>query len=283
MRYLTLSIAVTLLAVLPALAAEVLILQSRQSPAMDEVTRTVTNECAGNNRTLVMSDYTEFDLARLVREERPAVLVAIGDQALAASKRLHRVPVVYAMALNSSDDGLRENFAGVSMMASPKNYLKLFASLKLHKIGILHDRIFASSYLRRAVAASNGSGVELVPLPVSSPMEVHQRLGELHKRNIDALWVLPNAAAITPEMADSFFDFARRNSLPVIGFSPSFLRRGALAVIELTPRDIGSQVCQLISHSRTGARSGITDMSTGKISFNSAVADKIGIRIPPLP
>jgi ABC-type uncharacterized transport system substrate-binding protein len=109
---------------------------------------------------------------------------------------------------------------------------------------------------------------------------LHLRLGELRKRNIDGIWVLPSASAITPEMVDSYFDFARENGLPIIGFSASFLRRGALAVIEMTPRDVGSQVCQMISKTRTGTSSGITDLSTGKISFNSAVAEKIGIRVP---
>lgn len=284
MRRFCLFIAATLFTAFPACAADVLILQSKQSKAMDQVTRYVQNECAfENNRSLVMSDYTEFDLARLVREERPAVLVAIGDQALAAAKRLRRVPVVYAMALNSTEEGGRDNIAGVTMMVAPKYYLKLFASLKLHRIGILHDRGFAAPYLRRAAAAADGSGIELIPLQVRSPEEERQSLSELHKRNIDALWLMPHAAAITPETVDSYFEFARKNRLPIVGFSAAFLSRGALAAVEVTPRDIGSQVCQKIRQSRSGTPGGISDISVGRVTFNNAMADKLGIKPLPSP
>src|SRR5512138_3248948 len=102
-----------MLAALPAFAAEILILQGNSSRNMEQVTRLVQNNCGANNRTLVLADYAELDLARLVREERPAVVVATGDQAVTATKKLRKVPTVYGMALNTDEDTLAGNVSGV--------------------------------------------------------------------------------------------------------------------------------------------------------------------------
>lgn len=281
MRYLLLSITALILAALPAFAAEVLILQGSSSRTMEQMTRLVQNDCSTSNRTLVLSDYAELDLARLVREERPSVLVAIGDQAVAATKKIRKVPVVYGMTLNTNEDTLAGNVSGVSMIVAPKSYLQLFAALKLRRVGIIHDRNHTGAYLRRATAVASAMGIELVPLQVHSPKEVQQRLIEMQQKGVDALWLLPDSSAVTPETVDSYFDFAQRQNLPVIGFSAAYLTKGALAAVELTRADIGKQLCDKIRASRTGS-SGTTDSATGTLRFNRAVADKLGITIPPV-
>lgn len=283
MRYLLLFIAATLLFALPASAADVLILQSNLSRSMEQMARLVQNECAGNHRTLVLSDYAEFDLGRLVREERPTVLVAIGDQALKAAKKVRRLPVIYSMTLKTNEDSLGDNITGVSMMVDPKNYMKLFSSLKLRKIGVIHDKNQTGPYLRRAEEAANSMGIELVTLPVSSPKQVQQRLTDLHKRQVNALWLIPDSTAITPETVDSYFNFAQQNALPVIGFSAAYLSKGALASVEVTRQEISRQLCNKIKMSRSGRNTGTTDAPAGKLLFNNIVAERLGIKIPSRP
>jgi len=280
LRYLILAITTLLVAALPAVAADVLILQGNTTRNMEQVTRLVQNDCGASNRTLVLSDYAELDLARMVREERPSVVVAIGDQAVTAAKKLRRVPVVYGMALNTDEDTLAGNISGVSMMVSPRSYLQLFAALKLHRIGIVHDRNHTGAYMRRAITIANGMGIELVPLQVKSAREVQQRLVEMENKKVDALWLLPDSTAIAPETVDSYFSFALQHHIPVIGFSAAYLSKGALAAVELTRQEIGKNLCDKIKTSRSGSGSGTIDATAGKLFFNRAVAEKLGIRIP---
>ena len=280
MSYLLLFIPILMLCALPASAADVLILQSNSSRGMEQMTRLVQNDCAANHRTLVLSEYAEFDLARLVREERPAVVVAIGDQALAAAKKLRRVPVIYTMALHSNEDALAENVSGVSMMVSPKSYLKLFSSLKLRRVGVIYNKSRTGSYLRRALDAAEGMGIELVALPVNSSRDVQQRLLDLQKRKVSALWLIADSIAVTPETVDSYFEFAQKNDLPLIGFSQAYLAKGALAAVELTRQDIGRQLCSKVKQTRSGGTTGTTDIPGGKLLVNNAVAERLGLRVP---
>ncbi len=280
LRYLILAITTLLVAALPAFAAEVIILQGSSSRNMEQMTRLVQNNCGASNRTLVLSDYAELDVERMVREEQPAVVVAIGDQALAAAKKVRRVPLVYGMALNTDENTLTGNISGVSMIVSPRSYLQLFAALKLRRIGVIHDKNRTGAYMRRAVSVAAAMGIELVPLQVRSPKEVPQRLTELNKRKVDALWLLPDSTAVTPETVDAYFTFAHRNSLPVIGYSAAYLTKGALAAVELIRQDVGRQLCDKVRTSKSGVTSGTSDAATGKVFFNDAVAEKLGIKVP---
>jgi len=209
------------------------------------------------------------------------VVVAIGDQAVVAARKVSKVPVVYGMALNTDEDTLPGNFSGVSMIASPRNYLQLFAAMKLRRVGVIYDRKNTGAYMRRAMAMAAGMGIELVALKVRSSKEVQQRMIELKKQDVDALWLLPDSTTIVPETVGSYFVFAQQNELPVIGFSAAYLTKGALAAVELSRHETGRQLCDKIRTSSNGS-SGTTDSAAGRLFFNSAVADKLDIRIPPL-
>jgi len=280
LRYLILSITALLLAALPAAAADVLIVQSNHSSALDQMTRIVQNDCSSNHRTLVLSDYADADIARLVREERPSVVVAIGDRALAEARKIRRVPVVYGMTLNTSEEILADNVSGVGMAVSPDSYMKLFSALKLRRIGVIHDRMKTGAYMNRARAAAQRIGIELVILQVRSAKEIPQKLSGLNRKTVDAIWLIPDTTAITPETVDSYFTVAQENDLPVIGFSPAYLSKGALASVELTRQELGKQLCDKIKKSRSDKGSGTTDPARGKLLFNDSVARRLGIGIP---
>ncbi len=268
-------------ATIDAFAADILILQSSRTQVMEQMIRLVQNGCAPESRTLVLSDYAEADVARIVREERPSVVVAIGDRALAEAKKTRNLPVVYGMVLNEWEGNLARNVSGVSSMVAPKSYLKLFAKLNLRRVGIVYDRRKSGAYLDRAREAADSMGVELVPLQVRSPRQVMQKLAELRERKVDAIWLLPDSTAVSPETVDSYFVFAQGNSLPVIGFSTAFLSKGALAAVELSRSELSDLICSKIKAGRSGEHSGTTDITSGRLFFNRAVAEKLRISIPP--
>lgn len=280
MRSLLLTLSICLLLALPACAADILIVQSIRSQPMEQLTRLVQNGCASNHRTLVMSDYAEFDLGRMVREERPTVLVAIGNKALKAAKKIRKLPVVYAMATNVDESSLANNVSGVSTLISPQVYLNLFSALELHKVGIIDDGNLTRSYLRRAAETAGQMGIELITMMVGSPGELSQRLDDLHKQSIDALWLIPNSVGIAPETVNSYFNFAGQNGLPVIGFSSRFLPKGALAALEPTYQTIGRQICNKVIMGRQGNKQAISDIPSATLNINKPVAEKLGITVP---
>jgi ABC-type uncharacterized transport system substrate-binding protein len=281
LRTLLLSIPALLLA-LPAYAADLLIVQSQHRPAYDQAVRLIQHGCAKNSETLVMSDYAEFDLARIVREEQPRLVVAVGDQALKEARKLRRQPVVFIMALDVNEKTLGDNVTGVTLNVSPDNYLKLFKKLQLQRIGVLYDPRRSGAYLARARQAAPSYGIEVVAIEVRSPREVPSALERLKQAGVGGIWMLPDSTAVSPENVDAYFLFAQKQNLPVISFARGYLAKGALAVLEVSRQAIGEQSCSLVNKVRKGSQAAelpVTDVSETTLFTNDNVASKLEIKL----
>jgi putative ABC transport system substrate-binding protein len=278
MRVLLFAIALAIASGLPALAADLLILQSSRTPQLNRVARLVQNSCGTDHRTLALDDYTEVDLSRIVREERPGAVLALGDRAFTLSRLLQRPPSLFSMVLNGNEEQMPSSMGGVSMMVSPKRYMKLFSGLSLKRVGLLYDKQKSGGYVRRARQQAEKTGIELIALPIQSPREIPQMLAELKRRKPDVLWLIPDTTVVTAETVDGFFVFSQDNRLPVVAFSSGYLRKGALAVLDITPHDVARQICtSLVRLREDGSGSGVTDIDAGNPIFNESVAARLGI------
>jgi putative ABC transport system substrate-binding protein len=267
---------------LPVDAAELLIIQSQHRPAYDQAVRLIQNSCARDSETMVLSDYTDLDLARIVREERPAILITIGDNALKAARKLRSMPIVFTLALNVDENSLGDNISGVTMNATPENYLKLFKKLQLRRIGILYDPHHSGAYLERSRKAAAGFGIEMVSIKVRSAREVPTALDKLKQSNVDSIWMLPDSTAVSPESVDAYFLFAQQQNLPIISFARGYLAKGALAVLEVSRQMISEQSCSQIKKLRKGTLAkepAIVDVGEATLFTNKSVADKLEINL----
>ncbi len=282
MRTLLLAITAIMLSALPASAMELLIVQSQRRPVYDQAVRLIQNSCAASSETQVMSEYAEFDLGRIVREEQPRIVIAIGQQAFMEARKLRRTPVVYSLALNVDEDSLADNINGVSMHVSPDKYLKLFKNLHLHRVGILYNPKISGGWLKRARQAAADAGVELVPLVVNSPREVPAALTRLEKLSVDALWMIPDSAAVAPESLDAYFHFAQQESLPVVSFARGYLLKGAVAVLEGSRTAMAEQGCSMIRKILGGtpaAALATVDIYEADLFTNVNVANRLGLKL----
>lgn len=261
---------------------ELLIVQSQRRPVYDQAVRLIQNSCAASSETQVMSEYAEFDLGRIVREEQPRIVIAIGQQAFMEARKLRRTPVVYSLALNVDEDSLADNINGVSMHVSPDKYLKLFKNLHLHRVGILYNPKISGGWLKRARQAAADAGVELVPLVVNSPREVPAALTRLEKLSVDALWMIPDSAAVAPESLDAYFHFAQQESLPVVSFARGYLLKGAVAVLEGSRTAMAEQGCSMIRKILGGtpaAALATVDIYEADLFTNVNVANRLGLKL----
>lgn len=281
MRYLLLLILATLLA-LPASAAELLIIQSHSNPLFDQTVRQLQNSCAKRNQTYVMSNYAEFDLDRIVREEQPRVVIAIGDKPLKESMKLRNTSVLYAMTLAANEKQLRNSITGVTMHTSPEQYLKLFKKLGLRRPGVIYNKTKSGAYIERAKTISAEYGVELVSLAIDSPDQAENALSTLRKNGIDSIWMIADTTAVTAESLNSYFIHAQRANLPLISFSRAYLEKGALAVLEASRSKMSDQLCKKLSQMLGGTDPSdipVSDISEARLETNEVVANKLGISL----
>ena len=254
-RLLLLIIALATLLPTLAQAYDVLILQSRREAAYDEVLKGFRFEQKSSLRLLVLADYAEVDLARIVREDRPRVILAIGDAALSAARKIHNTPVVAVMALGIHSKTSQTNLTGIGMYVAPERYMGMFKSIKAGRIGVVYNPAKSGWYLKLARLAAEDAGVELVTRVVTAPREAIGQLESLAGK-VDALWMLPDSTAVTRESTEAYFRFGQNQNVPVISFAASYLGLGAAAVLEIDRVAIGSQADAMVAAILGGDRVG---------------------------
>lgn len=230
-----------LMAPLEAAAYDVLVLQSLHEKGYDEAVRGVRRECRASMRTIVLSDYAEADLTRIVREEHPRMVIAVGDRALEVADSLRGIPVLYMMALNPKS---RSNLTGVSMLIDPARYLGVFSSLGAKKVGVVYDPKRSGAYLRRAQAVARRSGIDLVEREVRSPKETPGMLESLRGK-VDALWMIPDLTAVSPASTEAYFLFSQSEAVPVVTFAEVYLSMGGAVALGIDRFDIGRQLGEM--------------------------------------
>jgi putative tryptophan/tyrosine transport system substrate-binding protein len=229
-----------LLAPLPALAYDILVLQSLREKGYDEAAKGARHECAGTMRTVVLSDYAETDITRIIREEHPRLIIAVGDRALEAAEKQRYAPVLYMMALHAKPRQ-RGSVTGVGMLFEPARYLSVFESFGSKRVGIVCDPAKSGAYLKRAQVAARRSGIDLVVREVHSPKDTPAMLDSLRGR-VDALWMLPDGTAVSPETTEAYFLFSQGERVPLVSFSEVYLSMGAAVTLGIDRFDIGKQL-----------------------------------------
>jgi ABC-type uncharacterized transport system substrate-binding protein len=282
MRALFLCIALSILSVCPAWAADVLIVQSGRSVAYDEALRGFRESCKRSSLTVVLTDYAEVDVVRLVKEEQPRLVLAVGDRALQASRKVRQVPVVGLMALSLNLARESGAVGGVGLLPSPERYLELFRSMGAKRVGLVHDPSRSGYYLKRAQAAAQRQGLQLVVRTVGAAHEVMGRLEQL-KGQVDALWMLPDTTAVTAATVEAWFAFASTQQLPLVAFSEQYLKSGATAVLDIDRADLGRQAGDLAnSLLAAGSRPATQDARSFHLRTNGSVAARLGVPLPSL-
>ncbi len=279
MRALILGITLLLLSALPALALDVLIVQSSQAPAYGEALRGFRTGFEGSTYTVVMADYADVDVVRLVKEERPRVVLAVGDAALTACRKVRQVPVVSLMSLSLTlARPAGANVGGVGVIPAPERYLGMFKAMGKERIGVLYDPARSGSYVHRAQQAARNLGMKLVLREVRRPQETVGRLEHL-KGSVDLLWMLPDTTAVTSESVEGYFRFSLEQGVPLITFAGQYLNKGAAAAIEADRVDmgrlVGEQIRSLLDRRSDGPTT--ADARKVRLSTNGSVATKLGI------
>ena len=236
-----LGVTVLLLAPLPALGYDILVLQSLHEKGYEEAVQGVRRECRASMRTVVLADYGEADLTRIAHEEHPRLIVAVGDRALEVAQRQHAIPVLYMMALNPR---ARSRVTGIGMLLDPSKYLSVFDTLGTNRVGVVYDPARNAHYLRRAQSAARRNGFELVVREVHASRETPAVLESLRGK-VDALWMLPDLTAVSPESTEAYFLFSQSERVPVVTFAEVYLSMGGAVALGIDRYDIGRQLGEM--------------------------------------
>jgi len=231
-----------------SMAMDIAILRSSDIPAYHEAVAGL--KAAGP----IGAIYTEYDvqgdlelgkkLARKLRASNTSLVVAVGlKAALAAKVEILDIPIVYMMIQDPLKHQLTAaNMTGTLLSVPVNRQLKFMRAFlpTLHRLGTLYDPAKTSSRVKDAVQQATISGFQLKALPVESEKEVPQQLRMLLP-DVEVLWLMPDSTVLTNESLRFILDSALARKIPVIGYSPEFVRLGALLSISVNYGQVGRE------------------------------------------
>jgi len=237
---------------------DLLIVQSQRSPAYDDVLRGFRSIARFSERVIVLTDYNMIDLVRIAREETPVAIVTLGDNALAAARKVRQTPVIALMALSyRAGMGGHPAMTGVEVQSPPERYLQILTTIKARKVGIISNSTRSAAYIKLARKVAAGFEIELLVREVKSSREVSGQLASLAGL-VDALWMLPDSVTASGEAADAHFLFSATHKVPVLTFSGAYLASGAALALDIDRFDIGKQGGEMAASMIDG--NGISDI-----------------------
>lgn len=265
-------------------AQKLLVLQSLRVMPYEETLRGVRSVFSGKYKRLVLSEMEGIDLARIVREERPDVILAIGTEALVKVKKIKDTPIVYLMAPDPPDAiSSAENITGVTMNISPEKQLSSFLNAlpAIKRVGLLYNPAKTGSLAKKAQTAARAMGIELIAREVRNPKDVFT-LTESMKGSIDAFWMLPDTTVVTPETVEFILLFSLKNKIPVLTFSEKYVEMGAFMALEIDPYELGKQGGETVRKILAGYPAQNIPRSEPRgtvLTINNKVAKKLGISL----
>jgi len=282
MRALLVCIALTVLGALPGRAAELVVVQSSRGAGYARALSGFEAACGESHDTVVVSDYAELDLRRMVREERPRLVVAVGDKALAAAKAVREVPVLAVLTRSLNIERKpAANVGGIVAVAAPEQFLKVFNSMGIKRIGIVYDRSKTGQYVARAAREARLFGVTLVTEAISSPRELQNSMERMRDR-VDAVWTVPDSTVGIGVNLEALMLFCMENALPVVSFSREHLKYGAAAALEADLAGVGRQAGEMACGVLSGAGLSTRDPGAIRLFTNDPVLFKLGAKRPSL-
>jgi ABC-type uncharacterized transport system substrate-binding protein len=221
---------------------------------------------------------------------QPDMVVAIGTS---AARWLHKqlppsVRLVYCMVNNAQDSGLNEGHdaIGVSTDVEIDQQVSLIAEAlpNARAIGMLYRSDSAEGMnALKLIRSRLPGGWHIEPVAVNDSASIADAINILTQKNIDLIWTTADQKIYDGAAVRTLLLSAVRAKIPVWGFSPAFVRAGALLGVGVDPKSQGTQAAELVDRALAdpkNAASGVRPPREFQIAINLIVAEQLGISIP---
>jgi putative tryptophan/tyrosine transport system substrate-binding protein len=285
-RALALAVALGPLAPVAATAAAVALVQSAALAPYDQAAAGFRAAYAEPVNAFMLDEATPDLLARRIQAARPAVVVAVGlKAALFARDQLPHVPLVFCVVPNYDRFDLAgAAITGVSADVPPERELAALRTALpgVKRVGILYGRGTGAALARRARAAAGAMGMVLVESAVSDLSGLQRAARDLAGQ-VDALWYPADPTVATPEVFRALLDLSLERHKPLLVFSESLVRAGALVAASPDYAWMGAQAAGIVRRIRNGERAGdiaVAPLRRTRVVVNPATARAVGCVVP---
>ncbi|MFH1416006.1 MAG: ABC transporter substrate-binding protein [Elusimicrobiota bacterium] len=226
-----------------------------------------------------------------IKDSNPDVIVTFGVETTRMAKEaISDIPIVFSMVFNPEKEGLVDsmevpgrNVTGVCLDIPAADQFKKMKSLfpEFKKVGVVYDPVNSDNFVKKAKKAAVSHGFEMITHSVSSSNEIMPAFENLNG-NVDLIWAIPDTTVYSSAVLKRILMFTLKNKIPLLGFSDSFARAGALMGMYCDFEDIGKQTAELSIKVLNGKNAGSTPVNSPrniKVTLNINTAKVLGINV----
>lgn len=283
---------------LPALPDSpiIMLVQSGNAPVYQKISSTILSDLES-----ICPECSAYQIKQLNLDDEPVdalsgadssglkLLVTIGVNAarLISSSEIP-VPRLYTLIPKSSSDTLKldqsANSASVIYLDQPlSRQLNLIRLIMTHNqvLGVLFGPVTAAS---RTLLEREAESLE-IPVRAES-VSTEDEVGPALRRVLDGsdiLLALPDPLVYNRNTIFNIILSSYQNRIPVIGFSASYVKAGAMLAVHSTPSDIGMHIAETIRQFIITGEGGLPASAFPKyfsIEANKSVAHSLDINLP---
>lgn len=241
-------------------------------------------------RTVLLKDVKESGIDNTIGKTADEI-VAIGTP---AAVFLHKslpapTPLIYCMVSDPVGNGFNDGRAlcGVTTDVPLSAQFALISQAlpKARSIGMLYrSNTPEGQRLLKTVQEALPKDWNLEAVAVDKLPNIADAIAELINKHIDIVWTSVDAQIYDYPAESALLLAALRNKVPVFGFSPAFVRSGALIGVGVSPAAQGKQAADLalrvLDHPNDAHNPRITSPEAIQIAVNLILAPQIGVELP---
>jgi len=233
---------------------------------------------------LLSSADSEIKLKQTLAVNPPALLVAIGSQALAWCRDYRQLPVVYLMTPNPQKIiGQSKKITGIDMNILPSRQLAAVKAAlpKVNTIGALYNPKQTGYWVQEALLSDVGDVQTMVFRKISKATDFQWTLDSLG-RSLNAYWMLPDQLVATPQTIKFLLNYSLQNQIPIITFSEKYLAMGAAVAVTFSIDDMGAQAAEMCARILGGVPVKSIEVEHPRrvrVIANLTVLEKMGVAV----
>ena len=238
----------------PPPMAPVAIVLSGSQPAYADVARELS-QYFDNHEIYDLSDASRppVSILRLINDDAPSAVIAIGLRAAQSSVAMSDQPVVFSQVFNYRHHGLlKDSSRGVAalppmdaQLAAWKEFDPTVARLGLI-VGEGHEDLVSEAEI-----AAQRHGVQLVVQVTSSDQETLYFFRRM-VRDIDGFWLLPDSRVLSARVLQQMLAEAEQQRVAVSVPTESMLSLGAMLSMTSTAADIAAKIAGIVRSIQAG-------------------------------
>ena len=274
-----------------ATASTVTILATRLGPGYDELIDPLREEILRTPglKVQVVATGEGDSPANLRLSDDTVLVVTVGLQTARQSLALpdSRIPVLSVLLPRSSFETIASasrngrKYSAVFIDQPPARQVELLRNVlpSARTIGLVVGPATQQDVPTYRALATN-RGLALIAERAERETELYPVLQSV-LRSSDVLLALPDSSIVNVSTAQNLLLTSFRFRVPVIGYSASYVRAGALAAVYSTPRQIGLEAGQVVRQFlRSGSLPAAKYPRQFSVTVNRQMADSLGLNVP---